>query len=156
MSILHHRTIQVDPTPAVVARIKTCPSRVSSLLPIFCTFCTSLHCPTRLVRVVHFSLLQMTCLLAWSRRVARWHIKRGVLQKEIPRSQEHGHGLCRHHGIILWRWKMRDAKCVPEYNIRILDVFVRMLSNPFGQTSRWFTRRLGDMAPSRMDLVVLV
>lgn len=51
---------------------------------------------------------------------------------------------------------MRDAKCVPEYNISILNVFVRVLRDPVGETLRGLSRCLGDMAASGVDLVVLV
>ena len=51
---------------------------------------------------------------------------------------------------------MRDAKCVPEYNISIVDAFLSVLCDPFGKTSRRLAGRLGDMAASGVDLVILV
>lgn len=51
---------------------------------------------------------------------------------------------------------MGDAECVPEYNIRIVNILARVLPNPFRKTLRGLARRLRDVAASWVDLVVLV
>ena len=51
---------------------------------------------------------------------------------------------------------MCDAECVPENNICVVNVLVRVLPDPLGKTLRRFARRLRHVAASRVDLVVLV
>lgn len=51
---------------------------------------------------------------------------------------------------------MCDAKGVPEHNICIINGFVAVLSDPFGQALRGLARGLGDVSASRVDLVVLI
>jgi hypothetical protein len=53
--------------------------------------------------------------------ITRRDIERRILGKEIPRSKQQRHGFCRHDGKVLRRWEMRDAECMPEDNIRILN-----------------------------------
>lgn len=106
--------------------------------------------------MLHLSFLQQARLLAWGRREARWHIERRILQEKIPRSEQQCHWLGRHDWKVFWRREMRNAKCVPQHDICILNIFMTMFRNPFGKTLRRFARRLRDMAAGGMDLIVLV
>ena len=51
---------------------------------------------------------------------------------------------------------MRDAKCVPEDNIRVVNVLIGVLGDPVGETLRGLAGRLRDMAAGGVELVVLV
>ena len=111
---------------------------------------------TGLIRIIQHSRLQRARLLARGRRVTRRDIERRVPQEEIPRSEEHRHGLRRHDRIVLGRGEMRDAERMPEDDVRVLNVFVGVLGDPFGQALGGLAGRLGHVAARGVELVVLV
>lgn len=51
---------------------------------------------------------------------------------------------------------MRNAKCVPEYNVFVRDVNGWIRSNPFREALGWFAGGLWDVAAGRVELVVFV
>lgn len=59
--------------------------------------------------------------LAGRARVRRRHIHARITRKEVPRSKKDRHGLRWHYGIIFRRWKMREAKSVPEHDVCIIE-----------------------------------
>jgi hypothetical protein len=50
---------------------------------------------------------------------------------------------------------MRDAECVPENNICVVDGCI-FVGNPFGDTTGWFTRGLRNVTAGRVYLLVII
>jgi hypothetical protein len=59
--------------------------------------------------------------LARRTAVARRDIQGRVAREEIPRSEEQGHGFCRHDGEVFRGGEMRDAERVPEDDVGVVD-----------------------------------
>ncbi len=51
---------------------------------------------------------------------------------------------------------MRDAEGVPEHDVGVFDVFVRVRGDPFGETEGGLAGGLGDVSAGGVELVVLV
>jgi hypothetical protein len=50
---------------------------------------------------------------------------------------------------------MRDAECVPEYDICVFDTGVTV-RDPLGNSSRWLAGRLGNVAAGGKNLLVVI
>jgi hypothetical protein len=85
-----------------------------------------------LIRSIQYLLLIRN--LARRTAIARWDVESWVPRKEIPWSQQQCHGFCRHDREVLGGREMRDAKCVPEDNVGIVDRGVAV-GDPFGDAS---------------------
>ena len=77
--------------------------------------------------------------LAWGAGVAGRDVEGRVSEEEVARPQQHGHRLGGHDGVVLWRWEMGEAKRVPEHNVLVRDVLVRVAGNPRWQALRGLT-----------------
>lgn len=109
---------------------------------------------TRLIRRVQPGLLPGD--LARRGAVARGDIQRGVPEEEIPRPQEHRHGLYGHDGEILGSGKMREAESVPEHDVGVFDALVAVLGDPLWKPSGRFSGCLRHVATCRVDLIVVI
>ena len=51
---------------------------------------------------------------------------------------------------------MRQSECVPEHDVGVFDVFVRVGGNPFREAEGGGAGGLGDVAAGGVELIVLV
>ena len=86
--------------------------------------------------------------------IAGWHIERRIPHEEVSRAQQQGHRLRRHDGVIFWRREVRDAESVPEHNVFVIDLLGGIGFDPLRQSHRRLSRGLGNVAASRVDLVI--
>jgi hypothetical protein len=80
---------------------------------------TSNHQFRHLIRSIQHLLLISN--LARSATIARRYIQRWIPGEEIPWSEQQCHGFCGHDGEIFRGGEMRDAKCVPEDDVGVVD-----------------------------------
>lgn len=116
------------------------------------------HGFTRPIRIISASL-QQTSHLARGRRITRRHVERGVLQKEIPRSQQHRHWFRGHDWVVFWRGEVIEAESVPEDYVCVVDGFVGGGGgggggDPFGEAAGGEPGCLGDVPAGGVELVV--
>lgn len=86
--------------------------------------------------------------------IAGWDIESGIAQEEVPRSQQHRHGLGGHDRVVLGGGEVRQAECVPEHDVFVLNVLSWVGIDPQRETLRWLAGRLGHVATGWVDLVV--
>lgn len=97
------------------------------------------------------------CDLSRSASIARRYVQNWVAIEEVSRTEQKCHRLCRHNRIVFGRWEVGDSECMPQDNVGVIDrAIVSSLFNPQRNALRRLTRRLRNMATSRVDLIVRV
>ena len=112
--------------------------------------------PTLLVHRINHRRFEPTGNLTRSDTVIRRDVEGGVFEEEMPWTEQQSHWFRRHHRVILRRWEMRDTECMPEHDVGVLNAFVSVLLDPFGETLGRISRGLGNVAAGGIELIVLI
>jgi len=88
--------------------------------------------------------------------IARRNIHTRITYEEVARSQQQRHGLSRHNRKVFRRWEMRDAECVPQHDIGVVEVLVGVGFDPGGYALGWLARCLRNVTACWVELCVIV
>jgi hypothetical protein len=92
----------------------------------------------------------------WYTAVAGWNVKAWVPSEKVARPEQQCHRLSRHDWEIFWTWEMGDAKGVPENNVRVGQIDVRVRFDPRRNTLRRLARCLRYVTTGRMELCIVI
>lgn len=101
--------------------------------PRLCRQSALLHRHARPILSTRMSTLSRSNLTRRARKAGRY-IEGRIAEEEVPWSEQQRHGLGGHDRIVLWRREVGNAKCMPEHDVFIVDLFIRGGLDPLWET----------------------
>ena len=67
-------------------------------------------------------------------RIRRRHIERGIAHEKVAGPEQQRHRLGGHDRVVLWAGEVDDAERVPEHDVFVVDLRIRVVGDPLWES----------------------